>query len=98
MSSPIEKSSTGKLDYGFDWGEPDGDWLESGEIIVASTWSVPTGLVKEDESFTDETTTVWLSGGVNGTCYDVTNHITTNSVPPKEDDRILKIKIALRYA
>jgi len=66
------KHPTATLDYMLDWTP----WLE-GDAILTSTWTVPTGLTKDSESFTEKTTTVWLSGGSDGTQYTVVNRITT---------------------
>lgn len=59
-------------DYTIDWTE----WL-NGDTVSASTWSVPSGLTKGSSSLTTLMTTVWLSGGVAGKTYRVTNTIVT---------------------
>jgi hypothetical protein len=73
------------LDYEIDWSE----WLVT-DTISASTWAADTGLTVDSDSFTDTATTVWLSGGVVGTSYEVVNHITTAN--GREDDRTIIIK------
>ena len=73
------------LDYEIDWS----DWLVT-DTISASTWTADTGLTVDSDSFTDTATTVWLSGGVVGTSYEVVNHIATAS--GREDDRTIVIK------
>lgn len=65
------------LDWPVNWSF----WLQEGEIIVASEWVVPDGIDVEDHSFTNTATVIWLSGGSAGTNYQLTNRITTNSVP-----------------
>lgn len=67
------KSPTAVLDFGFDWT----DWLDSGETIEASSWSVPSGLTNAGETFSTTQTKIWLSGGTAGTEYTVTNTIET---------------------
>jgi len=61
------------LDYQINWST----WLGS-DTILTSTWIVPTGITKDDESVTTTTATIWLSGGTAGESYRVVNRITTN--------------------
>lgn len=79
------------LDYSIDWS----DWLPDTDTITASTYTVVSdaadAVVVDDSSFTTTTTTVWLTGGVVGTKYTVTNHITTSA--GRQDDRSLTISI-----
>lgn len=79
------------LDYSIDWS----DWLPDTDTITASTYTVASdaadAVVVDDSSFTTTTTTVWLTGGVVGTKYTVTNHITTSA--GRQDDRSLTISI-----
>jgi hypothetical protein len=69
-----DKDPNAVLDYIIDWT----DWL-NGDTITDSAWIVPTGITKESENFTDEKTTIWISGGTAGTTYLVINRITTGS-------------------
>jgi len=62
------------LDYSIDWGTY---WLGT-DTIASSTWSVPAGLTQVTNTFDDDTATVWVSGGVSGQTYSLTNRITTN--------------------
>ena len=80
------KDPVAKLDYGWDWE----DWL-AGDTIDTSTWTVPTTLVKESDSKTNTTTTVWISGGTLGESYTVTNQIVT--VAGRVDQRSFVLKI-----
>lgn len=75
------------LDYGIDWRT--NGWLAAGESIVTSTWTVPTGLTGHDDSTDGDVTIIWLRGGTAGTKYTVTNHIITDTVPPRKEDRSL---------
>jgi hypothetical protein len=85
------KDSDATLDYGFDWS----DWLteSDADTISSSTWEVsPTGsLTIDSEDNTSTTTKVWLSGGIIGTKYTVTNRIVTNG--GRTDDRSHKITV-----
>lgn len=75
------------LDYAVDWnrsrdGAPDGTgMLAPSETITDSTWVVQTGLTKEASPAPTSVagkTTVWISGGIAGQRYEITNHITTS--------------------
>lgn len=85
--STIAHDPNAKLDYAVDWAA----WLQSGETITASTWTVPTGITQTTPapSFSGTAATVWLTGGTVGEHYMVTNHITTSM--GREDDRSLYI-------
>jgi hypothetical protein len=84
------KDPDATLDYGFRFES----WLETGETIAASTWTVPDGITKESDNFTDDQTIIWLSGGTAGETYTLTNSIATSSL--RIDDRSLRIKIKNR--
>lgn len=86
------KDPQAKLDYGFDWSSS--DWLDSGEVISASSWTVPSGITKDAESFSDTLTTIWLTGGTVDTTYLLVNHITTDA--GREDDRSVNIVVVNR--
>jgi len=77
------KDPDSKLDFVINWLT----WLTvkdpitglySVDTISASEWvDLDTDLTEIDDSFTDSTTTIWLTGGVIGKTYYVTNRITT---------------------
>lgn len=79
------------LDYKLDWSQ----WLPTNDTITNSTFTVvdagAQGVVVDDTAFTPTTATVWLSGGLAGVRYTVTNHITTAA--GREDDRSLRITV-----
>jgi hypothetical protein len=78
------------LDWVFDWSE----WLAIGETITARTVTVETGLVKDSDSATTDTVTVWLSGGTAGVSYQVACRITTSSA--RTDERTITIRVQQR--
>lgn len=80
------------LDYQIDWSA----WLTGGETIVTSTWTVPTGIVKDSDNHTTVLTTIWLSGGTTGMRYLLTNRIVTNAIPPRTDERTITIAVKER--
>jgi hypothetical protein len=75
------KDPDATLDFGVDYS----DWLDDGDAIDASTWTVQTGLTVGDDEIGDGFTVVWLSGGTAGESYLVTNHIETTE--GRIDDR-----------
>lgn len=86
------KDPDARLDYPLQWDE----WLPTGDSIVASTWACDDpALVLEDSEIAGTITVIWISGGVLGQTYIVTNRITTFD-GPRIDDRSLKIKIRSR--
>jgi hypothetical protein len=89
----LVKDPAAELDYGFDWGM-DG-WLAAGETVTTSTWTVAAGLTQITSGISGGTvTTVWLSGGVAGTDYLVTNRIVTDG--GRTDERSLTIRVRQR--
>ena len=74
------------LDYKNDWTE----WLVAGDTITASSWSISpdTATIDSDEE-TDTETVAWVSGGVAGTRYELTNSITTAGGRQKDVTRYL---------
>ena len=84
MENRFIKDPDSVLDYTVNWLT----WLD-GDTISASTWTVPSGLTKDSDTFGDSTTTVWLSGGTVGKEYSIVNHITTAA--GREEDQTLII-------
>ena len=82
------KDPNAKLDYTIDWTQ----WLDT-DTITASTWEVSsTELTIESNSNTNTATTVWLSAGLAGQIYTVTNRITTTLGRIQDQSFRLKIK------
>lgn len=69
------KDAADVVDYQIDWST----WLETGETISTSSWSVDTGLTKDSDSNTTTTATIWVSSGTAGTAYKAYNTITTSA-------------------
>lgn len=60
------------LDYQVDWSTALG-----GDTIASSVWTLPSGITQDSSTLNDTATTIWLSGGTDGSRYDLTNRITT---------------------
>lgn len=84
------KDPDAALFYGFDWSE----WLASGETISNSTWTVAAGITGTSPGYTTTSTSIKLSGGTDGSIYNVTNRITTSS--GQVDERTLRIMVGQR--
>lgn len=85
----ITKDPDANLEYGLNW-EP---WLD-GDTIASSTWAADqVGLTLSNSTHSTTKTTIWISGGVEGTVYIVTNHITTTSTPARQEDRSIRITV-----
>lgn len=80
---PKDPDST--IDYGIDWSS----WLASGETISTSAWPDLGDLVSESESNTTTATAIFISGGVLGATYTLTNRITTSA--GRTEDRSMLI-------
>ena len=75
-------------DYGWDWGT---NFLGSDTIAASSWFTDSADLTIVTDANDTTTTTVWLSGGVTGAIYLVTNRITTAG--GRTDDRSFRVKI-----
>ena len=56
-------------------------WLDPGETITNSTWSVPAGITQTTPtpSQSDGLATIWLLGGTDGQDYRIVNTVTTST-------------------
>ena len=81
------KDPNAVVDYQIDWSE----WLGT-DTIATSTWVVSAGITNVTDSHTNTGTTIWLSGGTDGTAYDLTNHITTAG--GRQEDRTITVPVA----
>lgn len=59
------------------------DWsvrLDPGDTIASSSWlPMPDGLTKVSDTKDDTSATIWLSGGTDGTDYEITNRVVTTA-------------------
>lgn len=89
------------LDYLFDWRaatngtaqNDEGDWLAVGETIALASVTAGDDLTVTDMAEANGQVTFWLSGGTIGRRYTVVCHITTNSVPAREDERSAVVRV-----
>lgn len=88
------KDPNAVLDFGLNWKRDGDPWLADGEEIVTSEWIVPAGITMDSESHTATVAIIWLSGGVLGEIYTLTNRITTNQ--GRTDERDLQVQLINR--
>jgi hypothetical protein len=94
MIKPLEtKDPDEKKDYMVRWRK---QLTPFGDTIASSSWTVPDGIVKFDESFNDSEAVVWLEGGTLGGKYELVNRIVTNSTPPRVLDQTITIRVRRR--
>lgn len=68
----LPKDPAANIPLHFDWSE----WLEDGDTITDSVWSVPAGITAGSDSFTTTVATIWVTGGTAGE-YRFRNTVTT---------------------
>lgn len=75
------------LDYAVNWS----DYLEDGETLSSSSFTVESGITKDSESNTGTSSVVWLSGGELYAEYTITCTITTSE--GRTDERSFSVSI-----
>jgi len=95
------KDPNAVLDYKFDWKAKTNlsgntDWLESNETISSFTITAASGLTVDSSASSDTNTsvTVWLSGGTDGTTYELACKIVTSL--SRTDERTISIQVEER--
>jgi len=86
-NNQFTKDPNDVLDYQISWAS----WLGASETIDTSMWIVPDGIVKNSDTATTTTTTIWLSGGINNTPFMVTNRIITNQGRTKDQSLLIQV-------
>jgi hypothetical protein len=87
----FEKDPNAVLDYKINWN----DFLtvdNATDTIVTSTWTVPSGITKDNDTNTTTTTTIWLKDGTAGTDYTLTNRIVTTDGRTQDQSIIIQCK------
>ncbi|NOZ43302.1 MAG: hypothetical protein GXP02_09105 [Alphaproteobacteria bacterium] len=94
MGGQFLKDPNAVIDYAVDWSV---NYLLAGELITASNWFIlPQGAVADLSidhvvPTVAGVTTVFVTGGIAGRVYQLTNRITTDQ--GRIDDRSLSIRI-----
>lgn len=74
------------LDYGLDWT----DNMVAGDTITNVQWFIPAGLTQGSSAFTNNITSIFLSGGTENQVYAIRCRITTSQ------GRVLERTVRLR--
>jgi len=83
------------LDYGLDWKSK--GWLDIGELIATSTWvASSTDITLSLSQNIAGITSVFVTGGVVGTVYKITNTIVTDAANPRTDSRTITLSCKVR--
>lgn len=90
MEQEYTHSPTAHLDYGFDWS----NWLSEGETIVSSVWAVDAGLAMSNQQLVGAVASLFISGGVVGNIYKISNTITSSA--SRIDTRTFAVSCKLR--
>ena len=88
----IDKNSTALLDYTFDltkWLTPLGDTISA----IAVTADSESGIIVETSTFNNYLVLAWISGGTVDKVGVVTCHVTTNSIPKRQETFKLRLVI-----
>jgi hypothetical protein len=82
------------LDYQLDWANSENPRLQTSETLLTSTWSVIEGnVVINSSTFAPSgLSTVWLSGGTDGTLCVLNNRVTTSMGRTYEQEVKLRVR------
>tara|TARA_Y100000996_G_scaffold345932_1_gene283978 strand:+ start:41 stop:328 length:288 start_codon:yes stop_codon:yes gene_type:complete len=95
MQFCTSKDKDSILDYGFDWGTY---YLAQGDTIVSSIWTCEDSnlsILSDGISPDQRSTSVVVSGGLNGKSYNITNRIALND-GVRQVERTITLVIAER--
>lgn len=85
----VDKDPNAVLDYEWDLSA----WLARDGNAVSSYSLIAVGVVVDSHSEASGVIKAWVSGGQVGAAASVTCRVTTNSTPPRVDDRTLWFNI-----
>lgn len=74
--------------YTVDWS----DWLDAGESVAGTDWTVPAGIVQDAVTATSTSSLIKLSGGTPGVTYKVACKITTSASQVVERSFLVPVK------
>lgn len=77
------------VDYDLSWAD---QMTEDADTIATSTWTVPTGIIKDSQNNTTTRTKIWVSGGTAGESYICLNRVVTAGGRTLDQSVKLKVK------
>jgi len=66
------KDPNSTIDFAIDWNQ-----FLVNDTVTGSSWEIPAAFTLQSEGVTSNVTRAFLTGGVAGTDYTITNRITT---------------------
>lgn len=81
------KDPNSTIDFAVDWAE----WLNTGDTVTTSSWEVPSGLTVSSSTVTNNVARAFLTGGIDGVDYLVTNRVTTQGT--RIEDRSILVQV-----
>jgi hypothetical protein len=85
-----DKDPGDRLDYTVDWSEI----FDTAEVVFSQTWTVPSGLTKDSDTFSGQLSVATISGGTVDTDYTLTLSVTTDTgSPARIYERDFKLKV-----
>jgi hypothetical protein len=63
-------------------------------MITASEWELPAGVTESDSDFTTTATSIQLSGGTDGTDYELINRVTLSNNDTEEKTIVIQVREA----
>jgi hypothetical protein len=96
MAKTFNKDPNATLDYIMDWRPALTPWLALGESIINVVWTIPAPLAEASSSNTADDATAFISGGTEGTRYEVACKITTDA--GRIDERSFYLNITNQFA
>jgi hypothetical protein len=92
MTIAFTKDPDEVLDFLLDWSAR----LTGGDTITTSQWIMPTpttgDIVKDSDTKTASTTTIWLSAGTDGQKYSIVNRVITVGGRTMDQTCVMTIK------
>lgn len=86
MIGAFVKDPNSTIDFAVDWAE----WLSSADTVSSSSWEV-SGLTVSSSSVTNNVTRAFLTGGIAGVDYLITNRVTTQG--GRIEDRSILVQV-----
>jgi hypothetical protein len=87
MIGAFVKDPNSTIDFAVDWAE----WLNTGDNVTVSTWETPTGLTLSSSSVSNNVARAFLTGGLAGVDYLITNRVTTQG--GRIEDRSILVQV-----
>lgn len=86
MIGAFVKDPNSTIDFAVDWSE----WLSSSDTVSSSSWEV-SGLTVSSTSVANNVTRAFLTGGIAGVDYLITNRVTTQG--GRIEDRSILVQV-----